>query len=410
MSGISASALRNIQIVLGGLLVLGALTRLLLVGPWRDKPRLERFLCHTFRICDDDGLRERAFNRTASERAAAIEDFQELVRRDPASAYRWYDLGQAFLAAGQVENARGSISRALELGPHSAPILKLGGAFYFDINKPMEGFQCMSRVLSKSEEHDADIFSTYDRLGGGIDNILNYGLPPEPRPAKAFFHHLLGKGEVPGIQKTWQWLSSHSLTDDKLACEYIDFLLKNHEYETAMQAWTRQLGGRQGDYRFANELFNGGFEAETTGTTFDWKIGQVSGAEVGRDASIAQQGHGSLRVHFDGKENLAYNHIAQRTVVGPGNYQFEAWVRTEEISTDQGIGWRIFDVESPSRLNVEIGNQVGTGDWTKVEKTFSVPAETRLVEIQLIRRRSLKFDNKVSGTAWIDGVSLRQRM
>jgi len=114
----------------------------------------------------------------------------------------------------------------------------------------------------------------------------------------------------------------------------------------------------------------------------------------------------SLRIRFGGKENVAYSHIAQRAVVWPGPYRFEAWIRTEEITTNQGIGWRIFDAVSPSRLSLEFENRVGTADWTKVEKIFVVPPETRLLEVQVVRRPSLKFDNKISGTACIDAVSL----
>ena len=35
-----------------------------------------------------------------------------------------------------------------------------------------------------------------------------------------------------------------------------------------------------------------------------------------------------------------------------------------------------------------------------------VPRETRLLELHVIRQPTWKFDNKISGTAWIDGVKL----
>ncbi len=226
------------------------------------------------------------------------------------------------------------------------------------------------------------------------------------RPAQAFFHHILERVQVAAVQATWQWLYARALTDDKLTSQYVDFLLKTQEYEAALQAWTAQLGKRVGDYPEGNGLFNSDFEAETTGTALDWRIGRVDGVDVEGDSTVAKQGGWSLRVRFGGKVNLAYNHISQRTVIRPGIYRFEAWVRTEEITTDQGIGWRIFDAESPSRLNLVFENRVGTAAWTKLEKTFLIPPETRLLEVQLVRRSSLKFDNKISGTVWIDAVSL----
>lgn len=37
-----------------------------------------------------------------------------------------------------------------------------------------------------------------------------------------------------------------------------------------------------------------------------------------------------------------------------------------------------------------------------------VPLQTRLLQVQVIRQRSLRFDNKIGGTAWIDDLSLEE--
>ena len=410
MINISISWLRRILFLGGSLLFLFALLHVLLITVWRGNNRVERFLCRTFLVCDDERIlkaaRQKLEGRNPSDVAAAIEDYQEVVRRDPASAYRWCDLAQAFLISGQVSQARDSISHAIELAPYLSSIAMTAANIYFQLQDTREGLHCARRVLVQTNEFDSSIFDTYDRLGVGMDTLLKEGVPADLRPAQAFFHHILEQGQIADVQATWQWLFAHALTDDKLTGQYIEFLLKTQEYEAALQAWTAQLGKRVGDYPEGNGLFDSDFEAETTGTALDWRIGRVDGVDVERDSTVAKQGGWSLRVRFGGKANLAYNHIAQRAVVRPGPYRFEAWIRTEEITTDQGIGWRIFDAESPSRLNLVFENRVGTAGWTKLEKTFVVPLETRLLEVQLVRRPSLKFDNKISGTVWIDAVSL----
>src|SRR2546427_13044195 len=93
-------------------------------------------------------------------------------------------------------------------------------------------------------------------------------------------------------------------------------------------------------------------------------------------------------------------------VVKPGSYLFRAQVRTEGITTDQGVGFRISDAESSARLDIKTENLVGTSDWKKVEARFLVPPQTRLIRLQVIRQPSWKFDNKISGTTWIDEASL----
>jgi hypothetical protein len=128
--------------------------------------------------------------------------------------------------------------------------------------------------------------------------------------------------------------------------------------------------------------------------------------DVARDGSVAHTGAHSLRIRFDGKENVAYRHIRQTAFVTPGRYRFEAYIRTQEITTDQGIGFHIYDPESPSRLDITTEQVVGTNDWRKIDQIISVPRETRLLEIQVIRQPTWRTDSRINGVAWIDSVGL----
>ena len=131
--------------------------------------------------------------------------------------------------------------------------------------------------------------------------------------------------------------------------------------------------------------------------------------ETTRDSEVFQTSSWSLRIRFSGTENVGYRHLTQRVIVEPGRHRFRARVRTEGVSTDQGVGFSIFAVDRTSPLKVETALSAGTADWTVVETTFTVPRPTRLLEIQAFRRRSRKFDNKIDGTVWIDDVSIVRR-
>jgi hypothetical protein len=52
--------------------------------------------------------------------------------------------------------------------------------------------------------------------------------------------------------------------------------------------------------------------------------------------------------------------------------------------------------------------QTGTTGWTKVSKTFTVPRKPARLQLLITRRASLRFDNQISGTAWIDSVAIRR--
>jgi hypothetical protein len=111
-------------------------------------------------------------------------------------------------------------------------------------------------------------------------------------------------------------------------------------------------------------------------------------------------------VRFAGKENVSYSHVTQTIFVRPGFYRFQAFVRAEDITTDQGLGFQLFDAEDSRRLDVRTEQITGSTDWKMVEQIVRVPPETRLLLLRIVRPPSLKFDSHIAGTAWIDDVSL----
>ena len=76
------------------------------------------------------------------------------------------------------------------------------------------------------------------------------------------------------------------------------------------------------------------------------------------------------------------------------------------MTTDEGIRFRIVDAEAPALLDLTTGQFTGTTAWTRIEQRLVVPQKTRMVQVQVVRQPSMNFDNKVGGTAWIDGVKL----
>jgi hypothetical protein len=69
---------------------------------------------------------------------------------------------------------------------------------------------------------------------------------------------------------------------------------------------------------------------------------------------------------------------------------------------------RVFDVEAPGRLDVRTEELTGTNEWRLLDLTFTAGPGTKLIEVQLSREPSLKFDNKIRGTLWLDGVRLER--
>jgi hypothetical protein len=245
-------------------------------------------------------------------------------------------------------------------------------------------------------------------MGIPVLEVLRSGMPQERRAVVSYMRHLLTRGSADEMRLGWNWITARSFSsgDDGLAGEYVAALLAKRLYRDAAEAWARHVGERRGNYLRPERLFNGDFEYAPTDTALDWRILPLEGVEVSRDSVVRFSGKYALRVRFEGEANVSYAHTSQIAWVTAGEYRFEARMRTEGITTNKGLSFRIVDAEAARRLDLVTDELVGTHDWKRVERVFTVPAETNLVTIQLIREPSLKFDNKIKGTGWVDAVSL----
>ena len=77
----------------------------------------------------------------------------------------------------------------------------------------------------------------------------------------------------------------------------------------------------------------------------------------------------------------------------------------------QGISFQVVDAAGRAYFTTEplLGSTAGKlGDWKLVERTLQAGDSKGLQRVHIGRRTaSLKFDNKVDGTLWIDQVSIR---
>ena len=87
-----------------------------------------------------------------------------------------------------------------------------------------------------------------------------------------------------------------------------------------------------------------------------------------------------------------------------GRYRLQAWMRSEGLTTDQGVGLRVVSQDGSLKLDVKTNSVLGTSDWLVVEAVFDVPVGGGLVRLLVARKPSLKFDNLVRGTVWVDDV------
>jgi len=162
-------------------------------------------------------------------------------------------------------------------------------------------------------------------------------------------------------------------------------------WRPAYALWTDWLGTTQ-------LLANTHFDTAPRETPFDWTLDS--------SPSVAVTRANALDVRFAGTENVAFSGVRQFTVVPPGRYRFSAEVSSDNLTIDQGPFFRIFDPANPARLNVGSAPILGTAGKSWITVQFTVASQTEALAVQLERRASQRFDNRISGTLYIHQVSL----
>ena len=376
---------------------------------WQNNEEVNRVLCRAL-LCANAPLIGRARQQltgvSEEDVQKAITTFRSVLQRDPQDPYRWADLGEAFLEAGEKEEARECYGQVLALAPQSAPLLLRVANFHFQIGEAKKALSITARILTLIPDYDSIIFSEYTRLVDRPEDVLLYGLPEDRRAVISWLQYLMQAGRLDDAQRTWDFIIGHEDADDALTGEYVEFLIRQGHPDSAAAAWAQHLGARADDYDKSTYLFNGDFESDPAQSPFDWNVARSDGVEVTRDCTTAWSGKCSLRLSFTGTRNFGFAAASQLAFVRPGTYRFHAFIRTEALTTDQGIRFRISDADVPARLDEVFGQFTGSTPWLSIDHDLVVGPKTRLLRVEVIRQPSMKFDNRVDGTAWIDQLKL----
>jgi tetratricopeptide (TPR) repeat protein len=405
-TAIESSFVRRFAVVCGCLASVYAAGWLVFTHSFRNDPKAEALFCR-FGICDSDAAlaAQESLHGGNSPGVAPPSELLAYLRRDPAGPYNWCDLGESFQKAGSIAEARACFDRAIALGPHIPFMLMRAGQFDLDAGDAREGVERMAQAIAGDASFAPTIFALYEQRKIAVEEVLAYGLPNRSA-FEQYFRLQLEEGNLQSAAAAWNRMIEHRYVENKLAGEYVEFLVGKGKSEGAVEAWATYAGWRSRGYPESNRVFNGDFETDPSGCRFDWKIDPPRGAAVDFDRNAPYSGARSLRIQLDGKQNLSDAGVSQTVLLKPGRYRFRAYVRTEDLSTDEGFSFRVVEEESGKRVNFTTEGVLGSHDWTLVEHAFEAPSGVGLVRVGLVRKPSWRFDCLIRGAMWIDQVSI----
>jgi hypothetical protein len=155
-------------------------------------------------------------------------------------------------------------------------------------------------------------------------------------------------------------------------------------------------------------VFNGDFEQPPLNAGFDWHCAASPYVSIDFSDARAYQGTRCLRLDFTVKRNDNYEPVNQVIPVIPGQeYLLTAYARSQNITSDSGPRLRLLDPDCAECLDVSSEATVGTTTWHPVTVKFSTTAQTHFVRLSIWRLRGRTFPTEITGTFWLDAVSLR---
>lgn len=324
--------------------------------------------------------------------------YVESVKAEPVHLFRLADYADGLSSSGRDE-AAGRVWRHISTySSGSAPILMRLGNYYLIRDKYAEYLPYARRVLGMTSSYNTVIFSSLSSLeesGRSLGMVYELALPQRRETANSLLAYLEETGaDARQLNTLWQWMLAHELASQNEAGRVAAALVKGGDFRSARQVWMTLTPKGEKEVL----LGNGRFFREPVRSPFDWQIREQRGVQFQRRAGLA--------VRFDGTVNLSLANVRQCAWLQPGPYRLLADVSSEGLTTDQRPFFQVFDAQSPSRLMVETPMVEPSAAHASLEAKFHVTSASQWVCVQLARRPSGKFDNKIEGSLRIHSVKL----
>jgi len=122
----------------------------------------------------------------------------------------------------------------------------------------------------------------------------------------------------------------------------------------------------------------------------------------------AYQGAKCLRIDFAVGRNADYELLNQIVRIKPNTqYQLTAYVRSDNLTSDSGPRLRVVEMGCGDCAARTSDPTVGTTPWHQIDVEFMTQAQTQAVKISFWRPQNQPYPSDITGTVWLDNVTLR---
>jgi hypothetical protein len=347
--------------------------------------------------------------------AEGLEHLHRATELSPNEAVNWSALASACELTADTRCADEAIEHALRLGP-MVPRSEWAAANHFLVtDRTDEALVHFQRLLRLDPGYDWQTFRLCLRATGDPDLVLQKVLAPlgDTKLELSYVNYLSAQGEMDSARRAWTASVAHASPFPlSLAGPYLARLLEMGQGREVRSLWQdlEKLGvvTKPAPDEADNLVFNGDFEQTPLNEGLDWRYQPVPYLLVDFADHAASHGKRCLRLDFTVGRNDNFVGASQFVPVAPArNYVVKAYARSQSISSDSGPRLRVVDPSCPSCVNVLSETTVGTTPWHEISLRFTAGPETQLVDISVVRLKSRSFPTEITGTFWLDDVTLK---
>lgn len=353
------------------------------------------------------------YNLEDTDTARAVHAYTIALSLNPRSADLWSDLGAVYEAEGNISAARDAFVHAKKDYPLSAEVSWQYGNFLLRQGETDAAFVEMRHAAEVEPKRGAEALSRALSAEPNIDFVLERVLPPLSEAYTTAIFDQVSGGHTTNAVKIWNKLAAlhPKLPLETYTYYLVGALLREKQVAEAQRTWRQAadfagLGNLQGPQ--GSLLWDGGFESGVFGSGFAWALpGGAQGVQFSFDTQEKHSGNRSLRLLFNGRYNVGLNGPCAEVPVQPSTaYHFSAWVRTQSITTEQGVRFQLRSVGTQDASAVVTKDVRGTQPWTRIEVPWSSGKIVQEMQICVTRLPSQEADDKIQGMAWIDDAAL----
>jgi tetratricopeptide (TPR) repeat protein len=357
--------------------------------------------------------RYQQYNLEQPNSAMAVESYRQAIALNPLATNAWLDLAMAYEQDGQLDQARDSYLQARKSYPGSAEVSWRYGNFLLRQGQQVEAYTELRRAIEADPRRVPIAFSRAYRSNPNLDEVLQQLLPASPGVYVSVISEALASKQLAVAQTVWtQLLALHPRLAMGEFDHLVSELLQAGDLSAARRVWDQGVATMNLPPLMqapGSVLWDPSFESSMGGYSFSWHFQQsiVQGVSIGLDRSEKLSGNQSLRLSFDGKHNPDLEAACATGIVQPGTtYHFSAWIKTRNITTENGVGFRVHSTDDSSTPVLNTAEFHGTNPWISVDEIWTASPHTHRVQVCVVRDPSDNPGVRISGTAWVDDVNL----